>query len=204
MGDDGAPSGGGDPQSAAVRLLRSVAPWTAPNSAAPGETSPSQPSAAVQSPSGTAGAGPTDRGQADESINGSGLSIGSFITFGFLFLVALGNSDSSLGDDGSIRVRWWAVVVALMGVWLVWTWTRRQAAKRRLREVGMRAGAVVTSVNPPLAAGLVGQGIQYRYETKGKPRRGHATLGRKARELKPGDHISIFYDNANPDVSLME
>jgi hypothetical protein len=203
MGDDGAPGGGGDPQSAAVRLLRSVAPWTAPNSEAPAASPPSQPSAAVPSRWGTAGAGPTDRGQVDKSINGSGFRIGSFITFGFLFLVALGNSDSSVGDDGSIRVRWWAVVLALMGVWLAWTWTRRQAAKRSLRQVGMRAGAVVTSVNPPIVAGLVGQSIQYRYETKGQPRRGHATLGRGDRQLKQGDHIAIFYDISNPDVSLM-
>ena len=126
MGDDGAPSGGGDPQSAAVRLLRSVAPWTAPTSEGTGRPRRRSLQRRYKADRGRPALGPTDRGQADESINGSGLRIGSFITFGFLFLVALGNSDSSLGDDGSIRVRWWAVVVALMGVWLVWTWTRRQ------------------------------------------------------------------------------
>ncbi|HET9085505.1 MAG TPA: hypothetical protein VFN41_13975 [Candidatus Limnocylindrales bacterium] len=203
MGDAGTPVGGEDQASAAVRLLRSVAPWTAPNSTAPGATSPAQPSAPVPAEWGTARA-TTDPARVDRSINGPGITTTRVIVFLVVLWIGAANGLEFGRADGPVGVGWGTVLLALIGVSLAWMWMRRRAAKRRLRQGGMRAGAVVSSVTAPLGPGIIGQGVRYRYDVKGRRRHGHATLGRRDRPLKPGDHIAILYDLADPDVNIME
>lgn len=189
--DDGdEPQASADHPSAAVRLLRSVAPWTAPN-----------PVGAEAAPSSEA-SNETDR---DRSINGPGIPAEAmFVFFFFLFGALLNTINHGPDQDApSIDVSTVIIVAGVGGIILL-AWIRRLATRARLRRDGMRAQAVVTHVHPSSRPRIVGHGVVYRYQTQGGTHRGHATLGRNVPPKKLGDHIPILYDIAHQDVSLVE
>ena len=189
MDDGDEPRASADHPSAAVRLLRSVAPWTAPNP--------------VESDAAPSGETARETEQ-DRSINGPGIAIWTVLVWAFLLAGAYMNRSDPEQADAPSAFPWGTLLVAVVAASFVWLLISRQMDKGRLRRDGMRASAAVTYIQPPMVSGLLGQRVVYSYETKGGSQHGHATLGRNAPPKVVGDHIPILYDIAHQDVSLVE